>query len=130
VKSSKYQVKNIARRVADDDPVNDQVIEISFRQPLRQFDGSQVNAYGYRLFKDGGAQVYQLDNPSYSDVLMDTMTQPDGLQLKGQYNLDLKTYYWIDVDKDGQEPLSGIGAQGREVFYSRPSSIRLVVEWD
>jgi hypothetical protein len=123
-------VKDIARRVEDDDPVNDQVIEISFRQPPRQFGGSQVNAYGYRLFKDGGAQVEGFDNPSYSDVLTEPMEQPTGLDEKGQYNLDLKTYYWIDVDEDGLEPLSGIGTKGREVFYSRPSSVRLVVEWD
>jgi hypothetical protein len=118
------------RRVADDDPVNDQVIEISFRQPPRQFGDSQVKAYGYRLFKDGGALVNDINNPSFLDVLTKPMEQPTGLDEKGQYNLDLKTYYWIDKNDNDIEDVDPDNPTVNEVFYSKPAGIRLVVEWD
>lgn len=47
VKSSKYQVKNVVRRVADDDPIDDpqRDISISFRQPPILKDGLPISHY-------------------------------------------------------------------------------------
>jgi len=120
------------RRVADDDnaETETQEITISFRQPQRSFDDDQLKAYGYRLFKQGGTQVEEFGYAPSSDALAPTMEDTYELRLQDRYDLELKTYFWVDKDGDGIEDHLPEDPVNNEVYYSDPASIGFIVDWE
>jgi len=121
VKSAKYQVKSIVCRVADDDPVNDQSIEFTFRQP-KVNDSGAIAKYVVPHPQYPSQDLHEIlpeDQEDSGEVTQEGFSGKDvvlgrlkGYEiLKGNYNLELKT------ETGGATPLQ-----------SSAASIRLIIE--